>query len=102
MAIAEYQGNFNADASFFAVTDQGANTYVPNTIYITNGTTVYVTKDGGNTWHNRTLNLPAGIAISSIVVDPTDEDNVFVTSSAGVAGRQRLRAHLHRRCLFMA
>ena len=89
IALATYQGEdgangtFVPDPSFPDVTDQGANTYVPGTIYITDGTNIFVTKNDGQSWSaNRTTGIsltqdaPA-TAIVALVVDPANEDNVF-------------------------
>jgi autotransporter-associated beta strand protein len=90
IGTAVYQGTFTADQGFPGVTDQGANTYDPNTIYITDGSQgnrFFVTKDGGQTWVDRSssidsaANLGTGTSppfIQSIVVDPNDRDHVFV------------------------
>ncbi len=81
IAIAGDQGTFQADASFPLVTDIGANNYDPNTMYVTNGSTIYLTKNDGTSWVNRTSTLPAGIQISDIVVDPTNEYTAYVVTS---------------------
>ena len=79
------------------VTDKGTNTYVPGTIYATNGTFVYVTKNHGVTWLTRTPNVNGGtiedIAVNAgnrdtiyAVVGPFDAGNhVFVSTNAGQA-----------------
>jgi autotransporter-associated beta strand protein len=85
IGLAEYQGIFTTDASFPDVTDQGANAYVPNTIYVTNGTQVYLTKDGGQTWVERDAGLPNNIV--QLVVDPRNMDTVYaVTNGFGNGG----------------
>ena len=81
IAIAGDQGTFQADPSFPLVTDIGANNYDPNTMYVTNGSTIYLTKNDGTSWVNRTSNLPAGIQISDLVVDPTNEYTAYVVTS---------------------
>jgi autotransporter-associated beta strand protein len=53
IALASFQGQFVPDPGFATVTDAGSNTYDPKTIYATDGSTVYVTKDDGLTWLNR-------------------------------------------------
>ncbi|MFO0801905.1 MAG: MBG domain-containing protein [Gemmataceae bacterium] len=50
LAAATYQGAFQADPGFPLVTDKLSNTYDPDTIYVTDGTTVRVTKNHGTTW----------------------------------------------------
>ena len=53
VATATYQGQFTFDPGFPAVTDVGASTLLsgqtntPATIYLTDGTNIYVTKDAG-------------------------------------------------------
>jgi autotransporter-associated beta strand protein len=79
IGIAGYQGAFAADTSFPNVGDVGANTYDQNTIYITNGTTVEVTKNHGITWVNRS---PGGGSIAALVVDPRNRDTVYAVHSA--------------------
>jgi autotransporter-associated beta strand protein len=82
MAISTYQGPFLADTNFPLVQDNGIDSYDPNTIYITDGSSVYVTKDHGTTWRNRTAGLRGMIDFSSIAVAQDDRDYAFVTSSA--------------------
>src|SRR5205823_14534608 len=53
VALSAYQGPFVADPGFTTVADQGADTYDRNTIYITDGTTVDLSKDGGVHWLDR-------------------------------------------------
>ncbi len=77
LSLAEYQGTFVADPGFPLITDQGANLYNPDTIYATDGTKVYVTKDHGQTWVTRGTTL--GGSISDIEVDPRNRDTVYVT-----------------------
>ncbi len=87
LAIATYQGSFQADLSYPTVTDKGSNTYDPNTIYITNGTQVFLTKDHGLTWVNRTgnlLGLAPQIHIQSLTVDPRNRDTIYAVSSTGL------------------
>ncbi len=84
IAIATDQGPYSPDPAFTSVTDLGANTYDPNTIYISDGSKVYLSKNNGTSWVNRTTNLPNGIVISDVVVDPRNRDIVYVTSSASI------------------
>jgi len=75
IAAAQSQGVFRPDPGFPLVFDQGANTYAPGTIYITDGTSVYVTKNLGTVWLKRN---PGGSGtISDIEVDPRDRDIVY-------------------------
>ena len=77
LAISSYQGPFVADPRFTQVTDIGANTYDPNTIYITNGTNIYVTKDGGKSWVEADTGITGLGNIYKLVVDPTNRDHVY-------------------------
>lgn len=80
IALATYQGTFAADSDFSAVTDKGQNVYDPDTIYVAKGNDVYVTKNRGTTWIKRTVTSLSNFAsISSITVDPTNRDIVYVT-----------------------
>ncbi len=93
LAAATYQGNFVADGGFPLVTDTGANTYDPNTIYevvsFSGFFQVWVTKNHGQTWQNRTSTLPlfnplvqaTTMPITAIQVDPANRDTVYVTSN---------------------
>jgi autotransporter-associated beta strand protein len=78
LAAATFQGTFQADSRFPSVLDKGSNTYDPDTIYVTNGTSIFVTKDHGTTWALAAA-LPVGSSnpITDLEVDPTDRDRVF-------------------------
>jgi autotransporter-associated beta strand protein len=88
IAVAEFQGPFTADANFPDVTDQGSNTYDPNTIYATDGTNVVMTKDHAVNWVNITsgtiLNGVGGIY--KLVVDPTNRDVVYALRNVNGVG----------------
>ncbi len=72
IAPATYQGKFAFDDSFPNVTDIGPNSYDPNTIYISDGLSLYVTKDNGITWVERDSTLPPeSVATSSGFIVPT-------------------------------
>ena len=92
--MAGYQGTYVSDPGFLQVPDRGANTDDPNTLYVTDGTSVYVTKNHGTTWVNRTSNLPAGLnTIDNITVDPRNRDLVYLVSAAPPGtgtGKQRV------------
>jgi autotransporter-associated beta strand protein len=94
LGVAEYQGNFAFDPGFATVTDKGANTDDTGTVYISDGTTLFVTKNHGTTWVNRTKGIPAIVtstgSIAAIAVDPTNRDHAFVISSAppGTGGKR--------------
>ena len=91
IGLAQYQGVFQTDTSFVDSTDQGANTYVPGTIYVTDGTSVYLTKDDGQTWVNRTPTTASGGSIGGsivqLVVDPTNMDTVYAVRNVFGTGQ---------------
>src|SRR5581483_9807811 len=66
---------------FTGLVDKGFNSYDPDTIYVTGGITVRLTKDHGTTWINRSSNLPGTGGIEDIAVDPRARDTVFVVRS---------------------
>lgn len=78
IAVAGYQGTFVSDPSFPDVSNLGANVDDSNTIYASNGNTLYVTKDLGLRWVTRTP--PISGTIESITVNPANRDNVFVVT----------------------
>ena len=82
IGIAEYQGPYVPDPYFTDISDLGSDTYDPATIYVTDGKSVFVTKDGGQSWVNRTSNLPGLGSIVQLVVDPRDRDTVYAIRSA--------------------
>ena len=88
LAIPEYQGIFTADPDFTDVGDEGSDSYDSGTIYVTNGTDISVTKDGGLTWAggvggDRDIPGVSG-GIVQLVIDPTNRDTVYaVVNSFG-------------------
>ena len=86
MAIANAQGTFAIDPDFLQVTDKGANTYDPDTIYVTDGTKVYVTKNHGLTWTDRT-SRSTGWAIVDLEVDPRNRDTIYAVRNRLAAVR---------------
>ncbi len=86
VALAAYQGPFVADPAFTDVTDQGANTDVPGTMYISgpdpsdlSGTgpqDIYLTRDYGQTWVERNLPVTANV-INDVEVDPSNSNTVY-------------------------
>ena len=82
MAIANFQGQFVVDPGFLQVTDKGSNAYDPDTIYVTNGTSIYLTKNHGQTWVNRTSNLAGLGSIVDLEVDPRNRDTVYAVRNA--------------------
>ncbi|HMS40746.1 MAG TPA: hypothetical protein PKE69_11000, partial [Pyrinomonadaceae bacterium] len=52
----------------------------PETVYIGTVQTLYVTRDGGETWTRRGGNLPLG-SYTSILINPKNTDEVYVSSS---------------------
>jgi len=107
VALATYQGTFQQDPSFPNIGDIGVNSNDSKTIYVADqGGDLFVTKDGIN-FVNRggtgagisfENSLGAAIAgwgtstISSVVVDPTDRDTVYVTikPASGTAGSDQV------------
>src|SRR5262249_15439420 len=92
LALATYQGNFVPDPGFPLVTDTSANTYDPNTIYITDGQLLFVTKDHGQSWMDRTPPYVFGTYIQALAVDPGNRDTVYVVINrfVGAAGTARV------------
>jgi autotransporter-associated beta strand protein len=77
IAGATYQGTFVADPDFPLVTDKQANTYDPDTIYSSDGSHVFVTKNHGTTWVDRSPPL-VPTSIVDMIVDPRNRDTVYV------------------------
>ncbi|HJZ58946.1 MAG TPA: autotransporter-associated beta strand repeat-containing protein, partial [Gemmataceae bacterium] len=94
IAIAAFQGPFQADPGFTTVTDKLSNTYDPDTIYVSDGAQLRVTKNHGVSWVTRTPAGAAGGTITDIAVDPSNRDTVLVTVSraSGVAGGRVFRS----------
>jgi autotransporter-associated beta strand protein len=95
LALATYQGNFVSDAAFPDAFDRGANTYDPNTIYITDGGNLYVTKDHGQNWLVRTPPSPPfdpKTIIQAIAVDPGNRDTIYMVTNSfvGSTGTSRV------------
>ncbi|MSQ93232.1 MAG: hypothetical protein EXR98_01605 [Gemmataceae bacterium] len=97
LALAQYQGKFQPDPAFPTLTDVGANTYVPDTIYIANNKKLYVTKvhATANTWSpNRAPSalMAANTTIENLEVDPTDSNIVYVVVNGriGTDDQQRV------------
>jgi autotransporter-associated beta strand protein len=95
LAMSTYQGNFTFDSGFPLVGDQGASTYDGGTIYISDGANLWVTKDDGATWVDRTAGIPASISaefgIASLAVDPTNRDIAYLVSNGpGGLGQGRV------------
>mgnify|MGYP005837221185 CR=1 FL=1 len=80
IAIAQTQGTYTLDPDFLDVADKGSNSYDPDTIYITDGTSIYLTKNGGLTWVDRTGDVSGG-GIVDIVVNPRNRDEVYIVRS---------------------
>ena len=70
IAIAEYQGPFEPDPRYTNIYDNGTNTYDSKTIYTTDGTTLLVTKDDGQTWMNITAALQTAIGLPALAAFP--------------------------------
>jgi autotransporter-associated beta strand protein len=100
IAVAQLQGPFVADPRFttlVANTDNGANGIDRNTVYITNGTTISLTKDFGLNW--KTVNFNAiipgyvtlaaapfnsGNVINDIEVDPSNRDHIYAVVGGSI------------------
>ena len=54
IAAAQFQGPYVLDPAFSTVLDKQSNVYDPDTIYVTDGTTLALTKNGGVSWTART------------------------------------------------
>ncbi len=91
IAVAEYQGQFVFDPRFSLVTDLGTNTYDPSTIYTTDGSNLYLTKNMGVSWANATPDVATFQGnIAAIEVDPRNRDDVYVVCNGPIgqgAGR---------------
>jgi autotransporter-associated beta strand protein len=85
IALAQYQGSYVFDNSFPLVGDQGTDAYVPDTIYVTDGTSIYLTKDHAQTWVNRSI--PGAQFIVDIEVDPRNRDTVYAVENQFGANR---------------
>src|SRR5262249_7674811 len=89
IGLAAYQGPFTPDAGFAGVTDKGSSNYDPDTIYITSGRNVYVTKDHGFTWRLRNGNLPSnGLNCTGILAAPSNRDKGYVIRPGRSSGGQ--------------
>ncbi|MFO0844788.1 MAG: autotransporter-associated beta strand repeat-containing protein [Gemmataceae bacterium] len=93
IALANRQGPWQLDPTtggpnpipgFPLATDQGANSYDPNTIYVLSSDGgVWVTKNNGQLWLQRNTGLPANLnTLSDITVDPNNRDIAYVTVNA--------------------
>src|SRR5262249_2020881 len=87
VAIPSYQGPFVADPSFGLVTDKGANTYDPDTVYVTDGNSVFLTKNHGTNWVDRTTDLAGMGLIADLEVDPTNGDTVYAVRNGFGGGK---------------
>lgn len=90
VAPAAYQGVFIADEFFPAVVDQGANNYVPDTIYAASATQVFVTKNHGTTWASRSgvITGATNAGVSPIVITSANHglatgNQVLITGVGG-------------------
>jgi autotransporter-associated beta strand protein len=121
VALATYQGPFQPDPAFPHVTDQGSNNDVPSTFYVIDDALntdanfnrvagIFITRDYGATWSDRTSNLPSALLtlsstnfgpqnsftknagdpanesvstsnISDMVVDPTNSNVIYLLNS---------------------
>ena len=86
-AIANAQGPFAVDPNFLQVTDQGANAYDPDTVYATDGNVIWLTKNHGQTWVNRTGALSGLGSIVDVIVDPRNRDTIYAVRQAFGSGQ---------------
>ena len=77
VGVAGFQGVFVADPAFPLIGDIKPSEYDRDTIYITDGTRVYLTKDHGQSWVDRS---PAGGGgpIVDLKVDPRNRDTLYI------------------------
>lgn len=75
------------DPDFGHLFDKGANTYDPDTIYVAVGDEVWVTKDHGRTWVDRSSSLFAGRFLVDIIVDPRNRDTAYVVTDMVGGGK---------------
>lgn len=90
IAVAELQGAFRFDPRFPAVTDLGATSPDSRTIYVTDGTSIRLTKDFGlTTWALATA-IPLGTtgSITKIIVDPRNRDTVYAVTQGRVGSTE--------------
>lgn len=89
IGMATYQGIFAADPGFPNVTDQGSNSSATSTIYVTDGTNIFATKDNGQTWQDRSTGTSLATLgfIQQLVVDPTNRDTVYAVRGAFGGGQ---------------
>ncbi len=89
IALATYQGTFENDPADGSVADMGANAYDPNTIYVTDGTNIAVTQDGGTTWSDISTNTGLNQlgSINQLVVDPRNSYTVYAIRAAFGGGQ---------------
>lgn len=88
VAIATNQGTFKTDPDFPLVTDLGASNPDPNTVYVTDGVDIFVTKNHGQDWSvtSRTPALAPNTQIVDLQVDPTNRDHVYAIIGGLVPG----------------
>ena len=87
LAIANAQGAFVLDPNFLQVTDKGTNAYDADTIYVTNGDSIFVTKNHGQSWTDRTSNLAGLGSIVDLEVDPRNRDTIYAVRAAFGGGK---------------
>ncbi|MCI0680878.1 MAG: autotransporter-associated beta strand repeat-containing protein [Gemmataceae bacterium] len=86
IGIATFQGAFQADPVFSQNADNGSNTYDPDTIYVTDGNSVFLTKNHGVSWTDRTTGLAGLGFIVDLEVDPTHRDTVYAVRNVTNGG----------------
>lgn len=81
IAVADRQGKWAQDLDFPLAQDLGADTYDSNTIYVLTTNGVMVTKNGGQTWQNRSDGIPPFADFVELVVDPRNRDTAYIVSN---------------------
>ena len=95
VALADYQGQYQADPGFPSITANPSNTVDTSTIYVTNGSDISVTKNhrattvsgrGPSSMNGAGINIGMSndLVISDIIVDPADRDTVFAVTSGNI------------------
>ena len=87
LAVANAQGQFVLDPNFLQVTDKGTNAYDADTIYVTNGFSIFVTKNHGQSLTDRTSNLAGLGSIIDLEVDPRNRDTIYAVRQAFGGGK---------------
>jgi autotransporter-associated beta strand protein len=85
IGAATFQGPFVPDPAFTLVTDKLSNTYDPDTIYVTDGGSLRLTKNHGVSWVTRTPQIN-DVQFSVVFGGSLANRDVPLMTGAGVAG----------------